>query len=278
MDLPFVEELVPAGADALTDWREGDAWLAGGTWLFSVPQPRLRRLRDLRGFGWEPLVASADGLEIAATCTLAQLRALAPPPSWPAAALLRRGPELLLASWKIWHEATVGGNLCLGLPAGSLIAVTAALDGVATVWRADGSAYEVGVAQLVTGPSQTLLAPGELLRSVRLPAAALRGTVALRQTSLSPRGRSSALVIGRRDADGGCVICVTASVPRPLVLRFDALPSEEELADALGASDIAWYDDLHGDPRWRAQLTAVLAREVRAELAGELAPGAGRGG
>ena len=32
------------------DWREGDSWLAGGTWLFSEPQPRLRRLVDLQGF------------------------------------------------------------------------------------------------------------------------------------------------------------------------------------------------------------------------------------
>ena len=32
-------------------WREGDAWLAGGTWLFSEQQPRLRRLIDLQSLG-----------------------------------------------------------------------------------------------------------------------------------------------------------------------------------------------------------------------------------
>ena len=40
------------------EWREGDCWLAGGTWLFSERQPHLRRLLDLHGLHWEPLVLS----------------------------------------------------------------------------------------------------------------------------------------------------------------------------------------------------------------------------
>jgi hypothetical protein len=38
------------------DWQEGDSWLAGGAGLFSEPQPHLRRLLDLQGFDWEPLM------------------------------------------------------------------------------------------------------------------------------------------------------------------------------------------------------------------------------
>lgn len=266
MDLPFIEALEPATPESLNHWRDGDAWLAGGTWLFSERQPGLRRLLDLRAFQWEPLCATADGLQVAATCTLAQLRAYTPPPEWPAAAVLRRGPELLLASWKVWHEASVGGNLCLALPAGAMIGVTAALDGICTVWRPDGSARRLPVAELVTGPGQTALSPGELLRAVTLPAAALEAQVAVGQASLSPRGRSAALVIGRCDRDGATVICVTAAVTRPLVLRFAAPPTAAELAEALVAVDPVYHDDVHGDPRWRAQLTAALAEQVRAEL------------
>ena len=52
----------PASADAITAWREGNAWLAGGTWLFSEPQPALDTLIDLGavrlagtgGFGRRP--------------------------------------------------------------------------------------------------------------------------------------------------------------------------------------------------------------------------------
>ncbi len=33
-----VEVKRPASADEITAWRDGYAWLAGGTWLFSEPQ------------------------------------------------------------------------------------------------------------------------------------------------------------------------------------------------------------------------------------------------
>src|SRR6202046_266815 len=63
----------PAAPAPDAGWRDGDAWLGGGTWLFSQPQPRLRRLLDLHAFGWPPLTETEDGLSIAASCTLAQL-------------------------------------------------------------------------------------------------------------------------------------------------------------------------------------------------------------
>jgi hypothetical protein len=59
MDLHTISEIArPHRRDGTLDWREGDAWLAGGTWLFSEPQPGLRRLIDLEGFGWEPVTIS----------------------------------------------------------------------------------------------------------------------------------------------------------------------------------------------------------------------------
>ncbi len=44
MDLPGVTEIADPRTAA---WRDGDAWLAGGTWLFSEPQPGVTRLLDL---------------------------------------------------------------------------------------------------------------------------------------------------------------------------------------------------------------------------------------
>ena len=86
MDLSTVAEVAhPRTREEVTAWREGDAWLAGGTWLFSEPQPKVRRLIDLEGLRWEPLVVSDRGLAIAATCTIAQLHALQTPPEWTAA-------------------------------------------------------------------------------------------------------------------------------------------------------------------------------------------------
>ncbi len=82
MDLNTIEEIArpDRNGDAI-DWRDGDAFLAGGTWLFSEPQLHLRRLIDLHHLGWEPLTVSEQGLEIAATCEIAKLAALSAPPA-----------------------------------------------------------------------------------------------------------------------------------------------------------------------------------------------------
>jgi hypothetical protein len=72
MDLNTISEVArPRARAEMPVWRAGDAWLGGGTWLFSEPQPRVTRLIDLAGLGWQPLRASAEGLKIAATCTIA---------------------------------------------------------------------------------------------------------------------------------------------------------------------------------------------------------------
>jgi CO/xanthine dehydrogenase FAD-binding subunit len=267
MDLVDVTELVPADRGALQRWRPGDAWLAGGTWLFSEPQPGVRRLLDLLAFGWPALVASAEGLEIAATCTLAQLDAWPGRAEWPAAALIGECCRALLGSFKVWNTATVGGNLCLALPAGPMTSLAVALDGILTVWRRGGAVSFVPAADFVLGPGETVLAPGDLVRSLLLPASALRGRTAFRQLSLSPLGRSAAVVVGLRSADGGgLTITLTASLPRPVRLFFDRMPSPEELSDALDRARLTYYDDPHGDPAWRGHLTRMFAEEVRAEL------------
>ena len=130
----------PASAAEVTSWRDGDAWLAGGTWLFSQPQPGLDTLIDLEGLRWPALETSPAGLTIAATCRIAELYRYATPPDWTAAPLIRACRNTFLASWKIWDTATVGGNICMSLPAGPMISLTAALEGVCTLWAAPGNA------------------------------------------------------------------------------------------------------------------------------------------
>jgi CO/xanthine dehydrogenase FAD-binding subunit len=275
MDLNTVEEVVAATPASTDDWREGDAWLGGGTALFSEPQRDLRRLIDLGAFGWEPLAVDDDGLEVAATCTLAQLAAWPGDPRWPGSRLVSDCCEALLGSFKIWNAATVGGNICSALPAGPMTSLAVALDGVCTIWGPGGRVRELAAADFVIGASANALAPGELLRSVSLPARALRARSAFRQLSLSPLGRSAVVVTGRLgEAGAGAddeagdefALTITASVARPVHLVFDGLPEPDELRDAVTASVERWYDDVHGDPAWRAHLTVMFAEEVRVEL------------
>ncbi|KAD4059957.1 FAD-binding molybdopterin dehydrogenase [Arthrobacter yangruifuii] len=274
MDLPTVSELVRT-ADP-QQWRPGDAWLAGGTVLFSSGSDTLQRLLDVTAAGWDPLTVSDVGLEIAATCTIAELYAFpeaAPPElvsAWPALSLVQPCCDSFVASFKIWNVSTVGGNICTALPAGPMTSLTAALDGVAQVHSPGGTSRRVPVAELVIGDGRTALAPGELLRSITLPAAALRSRAAFRRLSLTSLGRSGVLLIGRRDADGGFVLTVTAATKAPVQLRFPAVPDAAKLRAGLDLDPGLWHDDVHGLPEWRQDMTFRLAEEIRTELA---APG-----
>jgi CO/xanthine dehydrogenase FAD-binding subunit len=267
VDLNGVTDFAPA-TDAT--WRDGDAWLGGGTWLFSQPQPRVTRLLDLRAFGWTPVEEDGDGVLVAATCTLAQLARWQPAHSAyaPAAALARQCCHALLGSFKVHNVATVGGNICLSLPAGPMTSLASALDGMVLVRGPGGTRRGLPVADFVTGDGSNELRAGELLTHVWLPSAPLEGRTAFRQLSLSPVGRSAVLVIARRDPAGQTVITVTASTPRPVQLRFPAAPSPAEALAGLDAAAPAYIGDVHGNATWRAAMTRRLIAEALGELAG----------
>ena len=272
MDLNTVTEIArPRRRAALPAWQDGDAWLAGGTWLFSEPQATLTRLIDILDLGWPALEAGANGLRIAATCTIAELDGMTFPSSWTAAPLVNQCCRSFLASFKIWNAATVGGNLCMALPAGPMISLTAALDGVCTIWTPDGAERRVPVVEFVLGPQRNALGRGELLRLVELPLAALRRRTAFRQISLSPLGRSAALLIGTRSPESGEFnLIVTAATPRPCRLTLPDLPQAEALREKLERTipQSDYYNDIHGSPAWRRHMTLQLAEEIRNELGG----------
>ena len=272
MDLNTITEVAhPQSRAQLPVWTAGDAWLAGGTWLFSEPQIHLTRLIDLTDLKWPALAIGDSHLSIAATCTVAQLDALACLPEWLAAPLINRCCRAYLASFKIWKTATVGGNLCMSLPAGPMISLTSALDGSCTIWKADGGEHKTSVADFVVGNQRNVLAPGDLLRQIDIPLAALKRRSAFRQISLTPVGRSAALLIGSIDSEGAMRLTVTASTTRPVQLSFAKSPQARELREALlhHIPDALYHDDVHGNPAWRKHMTLRLAEEIRAELQGE---------
>jgi CO/xanthine dehydrogenase FAD-binding subunit len=276
MDLNTITEITrPNGKDEAVNWREGDAWLAGGTWLFSEPQPHLRRLIDLEAFGWEPLTISEQGLEITSTCKIAQLDALAAPADWQAAPVISQCCHSFLASFKIWNTATVGGNICMSLPAGPMISLAVALEGLCTIRLRDGSGQQVPVENFVTGNNQNVLQPGDLLRSIALPASALRKRTCFRRMSLTHLGRSSTLLVGTLcPREGVFMLTVTAATVRPLRLAFSQLPNPDELRARLGKEipDSLYLDDVHGAPAYRKHMTFYFAEEIRRELAGTERP------
>jgi CO/xanthine dehydrogenase FAD-binding subunit len=272
MDLNTVAQVRrPARAEEIASWEPGTAWLAGGTWLFSEPQPEVHTLVDLQSLRWPPLVPSEGGLEIASTCTVARLDGFVDeaPPGWTAAPLFRHCCRAFLASFKIWNEATVGGNICMSLPAGPMISLTASLEGMCTLWPRNGEARQVPVVDFVTGNHSNVLRPGELLRSIFLPAHALSKRFAFRRFTLTHLGRSEVLLIGTRSpAHGEFLLTITAATVRPVQFRFDGVPATDALKRAIDeAVPLDMYlDDVHGSPAHRRHLTYYFAEQIRSEL------------
>jgi CO/xanthine dehydrogenase FAD-binding subunit len=258
----------PQAAEDIGAWRAGDAWLAGGTWLFSEPQPGTDTLIDLHGLGWTPIEVSADGITIAATCRITEIAHFrSPDPAWHAMPLFRACCDSFLASFKIWNTATIGGNVCMSLPAGPMISLTAALEGVCTLWPRHGQPRTIPVVDFVTGNHVNVLAPGELLRAIHLPAAALQKRFAMRQQSLTKLGRSAALIIGTHAPGGEFLLTITASTDRPVPLRFPSIPDATSLDAAIAAiAEARWFSDVHGSAPYKRHLTHHLAAEIRAEL------------
>lgn len=250
----------------------GEKVLGGGTWLFSEPQPQVTGLVDLSRMPWPALEITNAGLRIGATCTIAELVAFAEgrgavalPADWAAASLFSVAANALLASFKIWNTATVGGNVCQSFCAGSMVSLSAALDGTAVIFTPGGGERTQSVASLMTGNGTNSLAPGEVLRAVDLPVVALRSRALMRKIALAELGRSGAVVTGRVDADGTAVFTVTAATLTPWVLRYAAVPGAAELArDVHDAPN--FYTDPLGTADWRRGVSAVLAEDLRARL------------
>ena len=266
MDLNTIKAVFqPKDRVSLPEHRIGDAFFAGGTWLFSEPQADLSRLIDLTALGWQTLSYHADGLKIGATCTLAALEEAVFPPVWRAAPLLAQCSRALLGSFKIRNVATVGGNLCLALPAGPMAALLTALKGICTIWTSDGGERQVSVYDFIQGANVNALRPGEILRSVCVSESTLRRQVAFRQISLTPMGRSAALLVGTC-SQHGLELTISASVAKPIQLVFAGFPSKEELTNCIDEAVLVWYDDVHGAPAWRRRMTHFMAAEILTEL------------
>ena len=271
MDLNTINSVArPQNRAELPVWTAGDAWLAGGTWLFSEAQVQLTRLIDLTDLKWPALTITENGLSIAATCTIAQLDALACPPEWLAAPLIDQCCRAFLASFKIWKTATVGGNLCMSLPAGPMISLTAALDGVCTIWQAGGGEQKSRRRRLRHRQ------PAQRARARRSAAAdrysAHRAEAALRlPPDLADAGRPLGGAADRQrrkrrrvplDGDG---IDPAAGT---IIFRQDARPRTScAKRSCMRITDDLYHNDVHGKPEWRKHMTLRLAEEIRSELA-----------
>ena len=263
---------------ALLGGRDGSRPVAGGTDLAVVladglASPQL--LVDVAGIpALRGVRRTAEGIAIGAATTIAEIAAR---PDLPAC--LCQGARAI-GSPQIRNLATVGGNVCNASPCGDTLSPLVALE-AAFVLRSRAGSRIVAAEQFFTGPKKTVLAPGELLVEIRIPAPRLAGRSAFRMI-----GRRNGQVISQVNAavwlavEGGVIrearVAVGSVAPVPLRLKgaealltgktVRGLDLEPVLASA--AAGIAPISDVRANLEYRRLVTGSLLRDALVEAAG----------
>ena len=181
----------------------------------------------------------------------------------------------LIGSTQIQGRASLGGNLCNGSPAADSVPALIAACAVCEIAGPDGT-RSVPVEDVVTGPGQLSLGPGEIVVTFVMPKPPPRsGDAYLR---FIPRTEMDIAVVGvgvalTLDEAGICTharLSLGAVAPRPLLVEegAKALIGTKVDDDALAALSAAAsaacnpIDDKRGTIEYRVKVAGVLARRA----------------
>jgi len=263
--------------------------LAGGTDLLAqIRSGRIApgRVVDLKKIPeLREIVVDDEGYQIGAAVTGAELGEHPSLSSdWPGVVEAAE----LIGSAQIQGRASLGGNLCNASPAADSVPALIAAGAVCSLAGPDGR-REVAVEQVVIGPGETCLGPGEIVAHFRLPRPAPgSGDAYLR---LIPRSEMDIAVVGAGvalalDEEGVCRECrlaLGAVAATPLLVpaageilvgsRLEESALNDFAAAASGAAQP--IDDMRGTRAYRIRVAGVLARRaalIAAARAGGTSP------
>ncbi len=259
MLLREVEYARPSSVDEairLLAANDGARALAGGQTLVNVMKARaaspdvlvdLNRLEELRA-----ITVSGDTLQLGAMATYTQIMASSEVDvSRPILARV----AAQIADVQVRNRGTIGGNVCSNDPTNHLPPLLVALGASMTI-RGEGGERTVPADEFFLGVYMTVVAEGELLLSISVPADA-KGADGF-----------AAVTIGR---DGTCIASAAATLsgeaPRIVLGCVDAVPvvvtpggtDDESVRAAVGAADLDPPADVHASSDYRRHLAGICA-------------------
>lgn len=259
--------------------------LAGGTDLYPATARQalegdildITEISGLRG-----IHRDAQAWRIGAATPWADIIAADLPPAFDA--LKQAAGEV--GSVQIQAAGTVGGNLCNASPAADGVPPLLVLDAEIAIAGPTGR-RQVPLAEFITGPRQTALAPGELVTGLVIPEEATGGRsgflklgaraylvisiamVAARIEIAAGRIADLALSVGACSAVATRLTAVEASLIGAPVADIDQVMSDAGIIAALSP-----ISDIRGSDTYRAEAAATLIRRVLADLV-RAGPGGG---
>jgi aerobic carbon-monoxide dehydrogenase medium subunit len=255
--------------------------LSGGTELLLVMKlgfadyPHLvdvKRIAELRR-----VEAGAGVLELGAAVTHREIeRSPVVRERWPALAAMERR----VGNLRVRNMGTIGGNLSFADPHSDPATFLTATGGSLVCRRGDDPPREVPVEDFVQGPYQTVLGPGELLTSVRVPDPGAGAGIAHEKLSLHERPAVTvACVVRVADGEVGFARVAVGSVGN----RPHRAPEAEAALVGIAAAEVDGHasvaadaaaetadpvEDANGSVEYKRQLVRVLTeRCVRSAVA-----------
>ena len=283
MDLHNIDHyLQPTDINKVTKWGEGWSWLAGGTWLFSEPQPEIKTLVDIQSLGWDEidlidppnppyegeLNNSPQGelLAIGATCPLIKLLQHPWLPEYTAVEGFKGAINALSASFKVVNMATVGGNICLALSVGTLAPIMVALDASYEIWN-QGKSRIIAAKDFQIASRQTILQSGELLRRVLIPVENMKWQVDYQRFGIAASDTALAIVVGAYNSVAKKLrLVIGASVAAPVLLEFEA-GLEKNLNYIASLKNLDFIEDAKASGVYRREMTQILIKQCLNQLA-----------
>lgn len=259
-------------AEALRLLAQG-GWqvLAGGTDLYPAAGARLTGpVLDLSSVAGLAGITQTDGLRIGAATTWASLIEADLPPA--CRALLQSAAQI--GGRQVQVAGTIGGNLCNASPAADGVPPLLALGAEVELVSTSGT-RRMALADFLTGPRRTALAPGEMLVAVIIPPAGLSG-----RSAFEKLGARSHLVISiasvaarvwlEGDRIAGAAIAVGACGPVPVRLaKVEGALQGAPVATALDRinvpdvqSALSPIDDIRASATYRRQAAVELIRRA----------------
>ncbi len=274
MDLHSVDNyLLPTDINKVTDWGEGWSWLAGGTWLFSEPQPDIKTLVDIQALGWDEIefINSSHSqqeelLAIGATCPLIKLIEYPWLSEYIAVEGFRGAINALSASLKVVNVATVGGNICLALSVGTVAPIMVALNASYEIWNRQGKSRVVRAKDFQIGSRQTVLQSGELLRRVLIPVENLKWQVDYKRFGIAASDPALAIIVSAYNSVSKKLrLVLAASVNTPILLKFEG-DLERNLNYISSLKNVDFIEDERASAVYRREITQVLIKQCLKEL------------
>ena len=252
----------------------GSAVLAGGTdLLLDIDDGRVApaRVVSLRRLPWRTLDWVGGSLAIGSTLPL---RSLEDDPGVRAQLPGLYQAVHAVGSIALRHRATIGGNLGRAAPASDLIPMLLALDAEVDLV---GPSHErrLSVNDFVRASRRTALAPGELIRSVRIPESR-PSAYSWQRVRLANDISQIAVAVAYSPSARRWSVAVGGMPPRPVVLADVAAdlgrgsPSDRALEGACdrAAREVALTADQRASEEYRRRLVAtLLGRAVRSVVA-----------